>query len=97
MHVNRRVWPYCLLQFLYTSAPAIAVFARTNLINTVSGQPYSSIQWFSNWEKTGLLKFNDKNADGLIQYVADAQLNELVVDRDIMVLANLKLQIYPHG
>ena len=84
------------IAILYTTAPAVAVFARTNLINTVSGHPYSSMpQWFSNWEKTGLLKFNDKNADGLIQYVADAQLNELVVDRDIMVLANPEIANLP--
>ena len=84
------------IAILYTAAPAVAVFARTNLINTVSGQAYSSMpQWFSNWEKTGLLKFNDKNADGLIQYVADAQLNELVVDRDIMVLANPEIANLP--
>ena len=84
------------IAILYTTAPAVAVFARTNLINTVSGQAYSSMpQWFSNWEKTGLLKFNDKNADGLIQYVADAQLNELVVDRDIMVLANPEIADLP--
>ena len=84
------------IAILYTAAPAVAVFARTNLINTVSGQAYSSMpQWFSNWEKTGLLKFNDKNEDGLIQYVADAQLNELVVDRDIMVLANPEIANLP--
>ena len=84
------------IAILYTSAPAVAVFARTNLINTVSGQAYSSMpQWFSNWEKTGLLKFNDKNDDGLIQYIADAQLNELVVDRDIMVLANPEIANLP--
>jgi cation/acetate symporter len=84
------------IAILYTAAPAVAVFARINLINTVSGQAYSSMpQWFSNWEKTGLLKFNDKNADGLIQYVADAQLNELVVDRDIMVLANPEIANLP--
>lgn len=84
------------IAILYTAAPAVAVFARTNLINTVSGQAYSSMpQWFSNWEKTGLLKFNDKNADGLIQYVADAQLNELIVDRDIMVLANPEIANLP--
>ena len=84
------------IAILYTTAPAVAVFARTNLINTVSGQAYSSMpQWFSNWEKTGLLSFNDKNADGLIQYVADAQLNELTVDRDIMVLANPEIADLP--
>ena len=57
---------------------------RTNLINTVSHQPYANMPaWFSNWEKTGLLTFEDKNGDGLIQYVAPPE-NELIVDRDIM-------------
>ena len=84
------------IAILYTTAPAVAVFARTNLINTVSGQPYTSMpQWFSNWEKTGLLKFNDKNGDGLIQYLADSTLNELTVDRDIMVLANPEIANLP--
>ena len=78
-----------LIAILYTTAPAVAVFARTNLINTVSNQPYANMPaWFSNWEKTGLLKFEDKNGDGLIQYVAPPEINELIVDRDIMVLAN---------
>ena len=84
------------IAILYTTAPAVAVFARTNLINTVSGQPYTSMpQWFSNWEKTGLLKFNDKNGDGLIQYLADSTFNELTVDRDIMVLANPEIANLP--
>ena len=84
------------IAILYTTAPAVAVFARTNLINTVSGQLYTSMpQWFSNWEKTGLLKFNDKNGDGLIQYLADSTLNELTVDRDIMVLANPEIANLP--
>ena len=83
------------IAILYTTAPAIAVFARTNLINTVSGQPYTDMPgWFSNWEKTGLLKFDDKNGDGRIQYVAGAA-NELTVDRDIMVLANPEIADLP--
>lgn len=58
------------IAILYTTAPAIAVFARTNLIETVSNKEYGEMpQWFKNWEKTGLLMFNDKNADGKIQYV----------------------------
>jgi cation/acetate symporter len=58
------------IAILYTTAPAIAVFARTNLIETVSNKEYAEMpQWFKNWEKTGLLMFNDKNADGKIQYV----------------------------
>ena len=84
------------IAILYTAAPAVAVFARTNLINTVSNQPYADMpQWFSNWEKTGLLKFEDKNNDGLIQYVADKNVNELTVDRDIMVLANPEIANLP--
>lgn len=58
------------IAILYTTAPAIAVFARTNLIETVSNKNYADMpQWFKNWEKTGLLIYNDKNADGKIQYV----------------------------
>lgn len=85
-----------LIAILYTAAPAVAVFARTNLINTVSNQPYANMpEWFTNWEKTGLLGFDDKNGDGLIQYTANAQLNELTVDRDIMVLANPEIANLP--
>ena len=84
------------IAILYTTAPAVAVFARTNLINTVSNQPYANMPtWFSNWEKTGLLTFEDKNGDGLIQYVAPAEVNELTVDRDIMVLANPEIANLP--
>ena len=83
------------IAILYTTAPAVAVFARTNLINTVSNKAYSDMPtWFSNWEKTGLLKFNDINGDGKIQYVAGTA-NELTVDRDIMVLANPEIADLP--
>ncbi|MBL6611058.1 MAG: cation acetate symporter [Flavobacteriaceae bacterium] len=85
-----------LIAILYTAAPAVSVFARLNLIQTVSGQPYAKMpQWFSNWEKTGLLGFEDKNADGLIQYAADPTINELRVDQDIMVLANPEIANLP--
>ncbi len=58
------------IAILYTTAPAIAVFARTNLIETVSNKEYASMpEWFKNWEKTGLLMHTDKNNDGKIQYV----------------------------
>src|SRR5690606_32849768 len=76
-----------LIVILYTTAPAVAVFARTNMIETVSNQPYATVpEWFKKWESTGLISFTDKNKDGIIQYVADASNNELVVDNDIMVL-----------
>ena len=60
-----------LIVILYTTAPAVAAFARTNLIETVSEQPYATVpEWFKKWETTQLIVFTDKNNDGLIQYVA---------------------------
>ncbi len=65
-----------LIAILYTTAPAIAVFARTNLIETVSNTEYKEIpQWFKNWENTGLIAWSDKNGDGKIQYVAGNALD----------------------
>ncbi len=59
------------IAILYTTAPAISVFARTNLIETVNNQTYADIpEWFKNWENTGLISWTDKNKDGKIQYVA---------------------------
>ncbi|SFZ91940.1 cation/acetate symporter [Flaviramulus basaltis] len=85
-----------LIVILYTTAPAVSVFARTNLIETVSNKPYAGVpEWFKKWETTGLITFNDKNNDGLIQYVADKDKNELVVDNDIMVLANPEIAQLP--
>ena len=85
-----------LIVTLYTTAPAVAVFARTNMIETVSNQPYSGVpEWFKKWETTGLITFTDKNNDGFIQYVADKEKNELVVDNDIMVLANPEIAQLP--
>jgi cation/acetate symporter len=86
-----------LIVILYTTAPAVAVFARTNMIETVSNQPYAQVpEWFKKWEKTDLIKFDDKNNDGLISYVADESKNELTVDRDIMVLANPEIAQLPN-
>ncbi len=95
-------WALLFIVILYATAPAIAAFARTNLINTVSNAEYKEAPgWFKKWEETGLIKFEDKNEDGKIQYYNDKNKefaataksngwngNELTVDRDIMVLAN---------
>ena len=95
-------WALLFIVILYATAPAIAAFARTNLINTVSNTEYKEAPgWFKKWEETGLIKFEDKNEDGKIQYYNDKNKefaataksngwngNELTVDRDIMVLAN---------
>ncbi len=59
-----------LIVILYSTAPAVAVFARTNMIETVSNQPYAEVpEWFKKWETTNLVVFSDKNNDGLINYV----------------------------
>jgi len=90
-------WALLFIAILYTTAPAIAVFARINLIETVSEKRYDELPgWFDNWEKTGLLTFDDKNKDGLVQYLADPQLNELIIDRDIMVMANPEIAELPN-
>ncbi|WP_149276946.1 sodium:solute symporter family protein [Pareuzebyella sediminis] len=85
-----------LIAILYTTAPAVSVFAKTNLLTTVSNEPYAEMPvWFKNWETTGLLTYKDKNNDGLIQYVADTSKNELTIDNDIMVLANPEIAKLP--
>jgi len=90
-------WALLFIMILYTTAPAIAVFARTNMIETVNNQDYKEMpDWFTTWEETGLLSFNDKNKDGKIQYVEDASINELTIDKDIMVLANPEIAQLPN-
>lgn len=91
-------WALLFISLLYTTAPAVAVFARTNLINSVQDVPYSSVpEWFTKWEDTGLISFDDANGDGRIQYVGPESplTNELTVDRDIMVLANPEIANLP--
>jgi cation/acetate symporter len=85
------------IAILYTTAPAIAAFSKTNLMSTVNNAQYTEMpDWFSTWERTGLIVFNDKNGDGRIQYVGDAATNELTVNRDIMVLANPEIAQLPN-
>ncbi|WDE04852.1 cation acetate symporter [Thalassomonas viridans] len=91
------------IALLYTVAPAVGAMARLNLMNTIEPAAGQNLvyaerpQWFKDWEKTGLLKFEDKNNDGKVQYVADPEKNEMVkVDRDIMVLANPAIANLPN-
>ena len=95
----RRSAGYALffIAILYTTAPAVAAFARTNLLTTVSNVEYTAVpEWFSKWEATNLVSFEDKNNDGRIQYLGDAEQNELEVNRDIMVLANPEIAGLPN-
>jgi cation/acetate symporter len=90
------MWALLFIAVLYTTAPAVGAFARVNMIQTLHGTSHAEApEWFTNWEKTGLITFRDKNADGLIQYTNDPATNELEVDRDIMVLANPEIARLP--
>jgi cation/acetate symporter len=76
------------IAIVYTTAPAVASFARLNLVDTVHNTPYEQApEWFSTWQETGLVDWEDKNDDGLMQYSA-TDANEITIDRDIIVLAN---------
>ncbi len=95
-------WALFFIAILYTTAPAVAAMARLNLMDTVNPAQGEYLKyderpaWFKNWEKTGLLGFDDKNGDGAIQYTSDKATNELKVDRDIMVLANPEIAKLPN-
>ncbi|CZF83297.1 sodium:solute symporter family protein [Grimontia marina] len=95
-------WALFFIAILYTTAPAVAAMARLNLMDTVNPAPGQHLayderpDWFKNWEKTGLLGFDDKNNDGKINYTSDKATNELKVDRDIMVLANPEIAKLPN-
>jgi cation/acetate symporter len=96
-------WALVFIAILYTTAPSVAAMARLNLIQTIEPTPGEYMvyderpDWIRNWEKTGLLAFEDKNGDGVIQYSADVETNEMVkVDRDIMVLANPEIAGLPN-
>ena len=113
-------WALIFISLLYLVAPAVGGMARMNLMDTIQtgpvGQPESNLEyaqrpdWFKKWETTGLLKFEDKNGDGRIQYYNDKNAefaqkaeqewgwkgSELTVDRDIMVLANPEIANLPN-
>ncbi len=96
-------WALIFITILYTTAPAVAAMARLNLHQTIAPAGEQNLayderpDWFKNWEKTGLLAFEDKDGDGRITYTADEATNEMVkVDKDIMVLANPEIARLPN-
>ena len=90
------LWALVFIAVLYTTAPAVAAFARVNMIQDLNGVSYEEVpDWFTNWEATGLIGFEDKDGDGRIRYSGDPEANELRVDRDIMVLANPEIARLP--
>lgn len=85
------------ISILYTTAPAVAAFGIYNAIETVSEKPIAELPvWVTNWQKTNLIKVDDKNGDGIVQYVADPATNELTIDKDIMVLATPEVAKLPN-
>ena len=96
-------WALVFIAILDTTAPAVGAMARLNLILTIEPEQDEYLvyaerpQWFKNWETTGLLKYEDLNGDGLIQYSADPAINDMVkIDNDIMVLANPEIAKLPN-
>ena len=82
-------WALLFIGLLYTTAPALAVFAKYNLITSLNNKTYEEVQqfsWVQSWETTGLLGFEDKNGDGVLTY-GSGDANEITIDRDIIVLS----------
>jgi cation/acetate symporter len=99
-------WTLVFIAIVYTTAPAVAAFARVNMVDTINGKDGSGTAyaeapaWIKNWERTGLITFDDKNGDGKMFYTAGKitdpnSANEVNVDRDIMVLANPEIANLP--
>ncbi|HBV76235.1 MULTISPECIES: sodium:solute symporter family protein [Vibrio] len=94
-------WALLFISLLYTTAPAVAAFARVNLIETINGPDLKGVtaenapSWYHNWESTGLVSWEDKNGDGKMFYSGDDR-NEMNINRDIIVLASPELAKLPN-
>lgn len=94
-------WALLFIAFLYTTAPAVAAFARINMFETLNGPDMQGVaaeqapSWVTNWEKTGLVAWEDKNGDGKMFYSGDER-NEMNINRDIIVLASPELAKLPN-
>ncbi len=85
------------IAILYTTAPAVAAFGIYNAIDSTSEKNISELpSWVNNWQKTNLIKVDDKNGDGKVQYLANPETNELTIDKDIMVLASSEIAKLPN-
>ncbi len=83
-------WALVFIALLYTTAPAIGVFAKYNLIESLNAKPLEEVRqvdWVTKWESTGLLVFDDKNQNGALEFTNDPATNEVTIDRDIIVLS----------
>ncbi|MCL1044416.1 cation acetate symporter [Shewanella electrodiphila] len=93
-------WALVFIAIMYTTVPALAAFSRVNMIETINGPDSTGVsykaapEWIKNWEKTGLITWDDKNGDGNIYYT-NGDANEMKIDRDIMVLATPEIASLP--
>ncbi len=93
-------WALTFISVVYLTAPTIASFAKVNIFNTINGPDLQGVEydnapsWIKNWEKTGLITWEDNNNDGKMFYSGDER-NEMTIDRDIMVLANPEIGELP--
>jgi len=93
-------WALVFIAVMYTTIPALAAFSRVNMIETINGTDGEGVahaeapSWINSWEKTGLIKWDDKNGDGKMSY-ANGDTNEMKIDRDIIVLATPEIANLP--
>ncbi len=83
-------WALLFIAILYTTAPALATFARYNLVESLHGKSMEEIHamdWAVKWEETKLLQFDDKNGNGVLELTPEAESSEIIIDRDIIVLS----------
>ncbi|MTJ07790.1 sodium:solute symporter family protein [Anabaena sp. UHCC 0204] len=83
-------WALLFIAILYTTAPAVGMFSRYNLITSLHNKTLVEVQqldWANKWEKTKLLAFEDKNKDGRLQLTPNSETNEITIDKDIIVLS----------
>jgi cation/acetate symporter len=91
------LWALFFISLLYTTAPAIGAFSKYNVINQLDGTPEADApQWYNSWRDVGLITFDDKNGDGIIDMgAATAAANELMINNDIVVLATPEIAGLP--
>ncbi|MBD2627809.1 sodium:solute symporter family protein [Trichormus variabilis] len=91
-------WALLFIAILYTTAPAVGMFSRYNLITSLHNQTIAEVQkldWVNKWEKTKLLAFEDKNKDGGLQLTPNKETNEITIDKDIIVLSTPEVANLP--
>lgn len=91
-------WALLFIAILYTTAPAVGMFSRYNLITSLHNQTIAEVQkfdWVNKWEKTKLLAFEDKNKDGRLQLTPSKETNEITIDKDIIVLSTPEVANLP--